>query len=361
MPRPSRASTIIEVEQFVVCEALEVAGTLDRLMRIGDRLCIGDLKTGAGAVDYGMAGIAIQLACYAHAETSWLPNVGHITVRPAVDLTRAYVFHLIPGSGHCELVEVDIVAGWEAAHCARWVREWRKRKNLGRQRHRRGGHPRLPPGVAVATCPRPARRGDSRARRHVPHRRPATGVAVVGGSLRRLGRPARRDRGGVRAAVPEDVNQPSNQQEEEHMTTTPDNVWDAFTPPGSGDFPDPHKFDTMGSAIAGTIINIRRAEFDGKAIPELWITTDDGDRSVLCGQANLMAQLLDLRPNVGDRIAIVYTSQRKAKLGMAKLFDVSLKRADGKTFVKSDEHGMTIATVSDPPEVANVKTAADLL
>jgi hypothetical protein len=100
-------------------------------MHIGDRYCIGDLKTGAGAVDYGMAGIAIQLACYANAETYWSPVLGHQPT-PAIDTSRAYVLHLIPGSGHCELVEVDIVAGWEAAKTAKWVREWRKRKDLGR-------------------------------------------------------------------------------------------------------------------------------------------------------------------------------------------------------------------------------------
>ena len=114
------------------------------------------------------------------------------------------------------------------------------------------------------------------------------------------------------------------------MTTT-DDVWSGFNPPGSGDFPEPHKFEQIGSSIAGEIINIRRAEFDGKAIPELWLTTADGDRSVLCGQANLMTQLLEIRPIIGDRIAIKYESQRKAKLGMAKIFSVAVKRADGST------------------------------
>lgn len=122
---------VVEVEQFVVCEALECAGTLDRLMRVNGHLCIGDVKTGAGAVDYGLAGIAIQLACYANAETSWTPSGGHVA-RPDVDRSRAYILHLIPGSGHCELVEVNIVAGWDAAQMARRVRDWRKRKDLGR-------------------------------------------------------------------------------------------------------------------------------------------------------------------------------------------------------------------------------------
>jgi len=115
------------------------------------------------------------------------------------------------------------------------------------------------------------------------------------------------------------------------MTTT-DDVWSGFNPPGSGDFPEPHKFEQIGSSIAGEIINIRRAEFDGKAIPELWLTTADGDRSVLCGQANLMTQLLEIRPIIGDRIAIQYVKPEKTSGGYtAKIFDVEVKRADGST------------------------------
>jgi len=133
--------------------------------------------------------------------------------------------------------------------------------------------------------------------------------------------------------------------------TTSTDPWSTFTPPGSGDYPDRQfKFDTIGVSIAGTITNIRRAEFDGRGVPELWLDTPDGETSVLCGQANLMTQLLDLRPNVGDRIAIVYTGQRKAKLGMAKLFDVSLKRG----------HAVEGESVLDDAKPAP-KTAADLL
>lgn len=126
--------------------------------------------------------------------------------------------------------------------------------------------------------------------------------------------------------------------------------WNDFNAPMSGDFPDAFKFDTVGVSIAGTITNVRKAEFDGKGVPELWIQTDNGERSVLCGQANLMTQLLEHRPLVGDRIAIVYTGQRKAKLGMAKLFDVVVKR-----YVEGE------AVLDDVPAPSAPKTAADLL
>jgi hypothetical protein len=119
------------VEQFVVCEALEAAGTLDRLGRIHDQLFVLDLKTGAGAVDYGLPSIAVQLAIYAHAETSWTAAGGHVAM-PQVNHSRAYVIHLPAGTAHADLVEVDIVSGWQAAQTAKWVRSWRKRSDLGR-------------------------------------------------------------------------------------------------------------------------------------------------------------------------------------------------------------------------------------
>ena len=44
---------VLHVEQFVVCEQLEAAGTPDLILTQGDRVVIGDWKTGAGAVEWG--------------------------------------------------------------------------------------------------------------------------------------------------------------------------------------------------------------------------------------------------------------------------------------------------------------------
>ena len=123
------------------------------------------------------------------------------------------------------------------------------------------------------------------------------------------------------------------------------NVWDEIPPP-NGDFPEKFTFDKVGTSIAGTITNIRKFTWEGKTSPDLWIQTADGERSVICGQANLLTQLLEIKPMVGDKIAVVYTGERKAKLGNAKVFDVQVKRADG-------------STVDPAPEKAT--SAADLL
>jgi hypothetical protein len=115
------------------------------------------------------------------------------------------------------------------------------------------------------------------------------------------------------------------------------------TPRQAGDYPEPFKWEPVGVAIVGTITNIRKTNFDGKDVPELYILTDDGERSVLCGQYSLLTQLLEKRPQIGDRIAIKYTAPKPLGGGKtAKVFEVAVGD-------KSD------AAPSAP------KTAADLL
>lgn len=119
------------VETTVVLPALGVAGTLDRIVEVRDRLWIADLKTGR-SLDYSWASIAIQLACYAHAEYVWDWEHKDRRPMPDVDQKSALVVHLPAGAGIATLHVVDIEAGWEAAQMAVQVRDWRARKNLAR-------------------------------------------------------------------------------------------------------------------------------------------------------------------------------------------------------------------------------------
>jgi hypothetical protein len=119
------------VEQTCVVPELGVAGTFDRIVEKNDRLYIADLKTGK-SLDYGWCAIAIQLACYAHADHIWDWEHGARNVMPEVDRRRGLVVHLPAGTGQASLHVVDLTAGWEAAKYAVWVREWRARKDLAR-------------------------------------------------------------------------------------------------------------------------------------------------------------------------------------------------------------------------------------
>lgn len=113
------------VEQFMVCQRLEVAGTADRIVRHQNHLRISDLKTGS-YLNWGE--IAIQLACYANAETHYDPATNTHVPAPDIDQTTGLVIHLPAGTGTCTVYQIDLTAGWDWAHTAYRVREWRKAK-----------------------------------------------------------------------------------------------------------------------------------------------------------------------------------------------------------------------------------------
>lgn len=128
--RVTRSWDILGAEQFIVCDELKVAGTFDFTARIPHRRtpAVVDLKTGENAVRYGQGEIAVQLAIYAHGHL-YDPGSGARTDL-GVSQQEAFVIHLPATSGRATVYRVDIVAGWEAAQHAVWVRDWRKRKHL---------------------------------------------------------------------------------------------------------------------------------------------------------------------------------------------------------------------------------------
>ena len=114
-------------ETFVVNDTWQVAGTFDFLVRVGKHWRIGDLKTGTD-LSYSWRSIAVQLATYANAE--WIYNVDadERIAMPPIDKTRGVIVHLPAGEARCQLFEVDLDAGLEAAQRSLWTRNWRKAK-----------------------------------------------------------------------------------------------------------------------------------------------------------------------------------------------------------------------------------------
>lgn len=115
----------IEIEQHVVLDAFEIAGTPDRVVSYQGKRYIADLKT-SSSLNYGTGKMACQLACYAR---SRMYDVGTGERTPhGADLTRGLIIWLPAGQARCELLWIDLEAGWEGVKLARQVRDWRKRR-----------------------------------------------------------------------------------------------------------------------------------------------------------------------------------------------------------------------------------------
>lgn len=113
------------IERIVVNTQVGTAGTYDRLVRLPDgRLVVGDLKSQQKIWDW--LAIAIQLAQYANADAIYNDDTGNWEPVPDdLDMTRGLIIHLPARSGACQLYEVDLVRGWEAAQVAHRIRALR--------------------------------------------------------------------------------------------------------------------------------------------------------------------------------------------------------------------------------------------
>ncbi len=122
-------------EQILVIDGqLEpVAGTCDRIIRIaGSRPMIADIKTGR-SIDYALHSIAIQLAFYANATSTYdTESSTHGKLPADIDKTTGVVIHLPAGEGRCELHLIDLTIGWQLAQLALRVRQAKKIKSIAR-------------------------------------------------------------------------------------------------------------------------------------------------------------------------------------------------------------------------------------
>lgn len=121
----------VAIEQILVDDRYEVAGTTDRIATAADgRAVILDLKTGKNLA-WSWQAIAIQLAIYANHTATYDPLTDQRGPRIDVDTTAALVVHLPaigPEAGTCSVYEVDITQGYSAYLTALEVRTWRKTK-----------------------------------------------------------------------------------------------------------------------------------------------------------------------------------------------------------------------------------------
>jgi hypothetical protein len=120
----------LAIEQILIDDRYEVAGTTDRLGIVDGRPKVLDLKTSKNLA-WSWRSIAIQLAIYANHTATYDPTTGQRGPRIDVDTAAALVIHLPaigPEAGTCTVYEVDIAAGYSAYLTALEVRLWRKTK-----------------------------------------------------------------------------------------------------------------------------------------------------------------------------------------------------------------------------------------
>ena len=117
----------LDIECFVVNDALRAAGTFDRLGRLPDgRVVVADLKSGKSEADYPLS-TAAQLATYANGHR-YDPETGaRSPLHDDLDASAGLLIHL-PPSGGCTLYELDLTRGWQAAQLAAQVRDARSWK-----------------------------------------------------------------------------------------------------------------------------------------------------------------------------------------------------------------------------------------
>jgi hypothetical protein len=117
--------TMQAIEVFVVNDELKVGGTFDRIVQELEPL-VADLKT--GSISYDAGKIAMQLAVYANSKVY---NVATGERTPLdVSVTRGLVIHLPQGEGKCQILEADLVAGWQGVQLASDVWAWRATKGF---------------------------------------------------------------------------------------------------------------------------------------------------------------------------------------------------------------------------------------
>lgn len=121
-----RGLKIEAVEQFVVLDGVQAAGTLDRILLIDGERYIADIKTGSL---YGQGKMALQLALYAHGMV-YDPATHQRSPLPGVSGERGLIIHVPRGEGVAALHWIELREAWQMVPLAKAARAWRTRRNL---------------------------------------------------------------------------------------------------------------------------------------------------------------------------------------------------------------------------------------
>lgn len=132
----------VALEQFCVCDELQVAGTPDRVSKLRQNLTapdgtvvpagdtiITDLKT-SGSMDFGGIKFAVQLSVYAHGDAYTAADGARQPWPGPPRHDWGAIVHCPAGEGAAALYWVNLTAGWDLAKLSVHVRTERRRKDL---------------------------------------------------------------------------------------------------------------------------------------------------------------------------------------------------------------------------------------
>ncbi|AXQ65162.1 exonuclease [Gordonia phage Schmidt] len=121
---------VLEVEPFLIVDELQLAGSMDKLLRhkATGTIAAADLKSGKSDPDY-IAKVEIQVACYAHGVKYDQATGERTPLHPDIDLGHGLLIHVPVRDATPERAAtypLDLDRGWEAAKIARKVADYRK-------------------------------------------------------------------------------------------------------------------------------------------------------------------------------------------------------------------------------------------
>ncbi len=93
------------------------------------------------------------------------------------------------------------------------------------------------------------------------------------------------------------------------------------------------KWENQGDKVVGDVVDLTIGQsLQGDKVPQLTVRADDGtDTIITAAQARLKAEILRLKPGIGDRVSITYTGNEKREGGKTlKLFEVKVVKGGAK-------------------------------
>ena len=125
---------VLSMEDFVVNDELQAAGSFDRLVRMPDgRVVVADIKSGASNDRYPL-GVTVQCAVYANSVRYNQVSGKREPIHPDLDTSTGLLIHAPIRSGEpvCNVFELDLSEGWVKAQLAVEVLGARKMGKLKR-------------------------------------------------------------------------------------------------------------------------------------------------------------------------------------------------------------------------------------